>query len=44
MTRADLLILEVMMHLGEGYRRSYEEMVHPPKQQLLPGFGLKDER
>ena len=38
MTRADLLILEVMMHLGEGYRRSYEEMVHPPKQQLLPGF------
>ena len=30
MTRADLLILEVMMHLGEGYRRSYEELVHPP--------------
>ena len=38
MTRADLLILEVMMHLGEGYRRSYEELVHPPIQQLLPGF------
>jgi DNA-binding NarL/FixJ family response regulator len=38
MTRADLLILEVMMHLGEGYRRSYEELLHPPTQQLLPGF------
>jgi DNA-binding NarL/FixJ family response regulator len=36
MTRADLLILEVMMHLGEGYRRSYEELVHPPIQQFLP--------
>ena len=44
MTRADLLVLEVMMHLGEGYRRSYEELVHPPTQQLLPGFELKDER
>jgi DNA-binding response OmpR family regulator len=38
MTRADLLILEVMMHLGEGYRHNYEELVHPPAQQLLPGF------
>ncbi|MEI8372909.1 MAG: hypothetical protein WCJ35_08750 [Planctomycetota bacterium] len=38
MTRADLLILEVMMHLGEGYRRSYQELVHPPTQHLLPGF------
>ncbi len=38
MTRADLLILEVMMHLGEGYRRGYEELLHPPSQQLLPGF------
>lgn len=38
MTRADLLILEVMMHLGEGYRRSYRELVHPPTQHLLPGF------
>ncbi len=40
MTRADLLILEVMMHLGEGYRRSYEELLHPPVQQFLPGFCL----
>jgi hypothetical protein len=38
MTRADLLILEVLMHLGEGYRRSYEALRHPPVQQLLPGF------
>jgi len=38
MTRADLLILEVMMHLGEGYRRGYEELRHPPTQQFLPGF------
>jgi DNA-binding NarL/FixJ family response regulator len=38
LTRADLLILEVMMHLGEGYRQSYEDRVHPAKQQLLPGF------
>jgi len=40
MTRADLLILEVMMHLGEGYRRSYDELVYPPIQQLLPGFEI----
>ncbi len=38
MTRADLLILEVMMHLGEGYRRGYEDLRHPPTQQFLPGF------
>ncbi len=38
MTRADLLILEVMMQLGEGYRRRYDELLHPPRQQLLPGF------
>jgi hypothetical protein len=40
MTRADLLILEVMMHLGEGYRRSYDDLAHPPCQQVLPGFEL----
>ena len=38
MTRADLLLLEVMLHLGEGYRRGYEELLHAPSQQLLPGF------
>ena len=38
MTRADLLILEVTMHLAEGYRRRYHERVHLPLQQMLPGF------
>jgi hypothetical protein len=38
MNRADLLILEVMVHLAEGYRRRYRERVHPPYQLLLPGF------
>ena len=40
MTRADLLILEVMMHLGEGYRRGYEELRHPPPAAILPGLEL----
>lgn len=38
MTRADLLVLEVMVHLTEGYRERYYERLHPPLQQLLPGF------
>jgi len=38
MTRADLLILEVMMHLGEGYRGRYDELLHPPRQRFLPGI------
>jgi hypothetical protein len=38
MTRADLLILEVMMHLGEGYRRCYDEVAHPARQKFLPGL------
>ncbi len=38
MTRADLLILEVMVHLAEGYQRRYEERVNPLEQLLLPGF------
>jgi DNA-binding response OmpR family regulator len=39
-TRADLLILEIMLHLGEGYRQRYQERLHPPRQQMLPGFDL----
>jgi hypothetical protein len=39
MTRADVLAVEIMMYLGEGYRRRYEELFHPPMQRLLPGFG-----
>ena len=38
MTRADLLSLELMMHLAEGYRRRYQERIHPPLQRILPGF------
>ena len=38
MTRADLLVLEIMVHLAESYRVRYSERAHPPMQQLLPGF------
>ncbi len=38
MNRADLLVLEVMVHLAEGYRRRYRERVDPRRQLLLPGF------
>ena len=38
MTRADLLVLEVMIHLAEGYRKRYRERIHPPAQLSLPGF------
>ena len=35
MNRADLLALEVLMHLGEGYRQRYQERTHPPVQLRL---------
>ncbi|WP_428307416.1 hypothetical protein [Lacipirellula sp.] len=38
MNRADLLALEVMSHLADGYRQRYHERRHPARQQLLPGF------
>lgn len=38
MTRADLLALEVMLQLAEGYRLRYHQRVHPPVQLKLPGF------
>ena len=38
MTRADLLILEVMVHLVENYRRRYQMRCDPPLQRMLPGF------
>jgi DNA-binding response OmpR family regulator len=38
MNRADLLILEVMMNLAEGYRDRFLKRVHPPRQKVLPGF------
>ncbi len=36
--RADLLALEVMGHLADGYRQRYHERRHPPRQLPLPGF------
>ena len=36
--RADLLVLEVMGHLADNYRRRYREASHPSKQLPLPGF------
>jgi DNA-binding NarL/FixJ family response regulator len=38
MTRADLLALEVIIHLAEGYQRRYEQYINPPEQRMLPGF------
>jgi hypothetical protein len=38
MTRADLLVMEIMIHLAEGYRRRYLERTRPPRQCVLPGF------
>ncbi|HLA85231.1 MAG TPA: response regulator [Thermoguttaceae bacterium] len=38
MIRADLLALEIMMHLAEGYRAQYRQRVHPDVQRCLPGF------
>ena len=38
MTRADLLVLEIMIHLAESYRQRYQDRAHPPVQRLLPGF------
>jgi hypothetical protein len=38
MNRADLLVLEVMAHLVDGYRRRYDERCYPPRQLPLPGF------
>jgi DNA-binding response OmpR family regulator len=40
MTRADLLVLEIMIHLAEGYRQRFLDRVHPPQQLLLPGFDV----
>jgi hypothetical protein len=38
MNRADLLVLEVMAHLADGYRLRYHDRCHPPRQLALPGF------
>jgi hypothetical protein len=38
MNRADLLVLELMAHLADGYRRRYHEQSRPARQLNLPGF------
>jgi hypothetical protein len=38
MTRADLLVLEILVNLAESYRCRYQERVQPPVQKVLPGF------
>ena len=38
MNRADLLVLEVLLHVADGYRQRYQERIHPAMQQRLPGF------
>ena len=38
MSRADLLALEIVVHMAESYRHRYEDALHPPVQQFLPGF------
>ena len=38
MNRADLLALEVMSHLADGYRQRYHERVRPARQRQLVGF------
>lgn len=39
MTRADLLVVEVLVHLAENYRRRYLARQNPAQQLVLPGFG-----
>jgi hypothetical protein len=38
MNRADILALEVLGYLADGYRQRYYERRRPAQQQLLPGF------
>jgi DNA-binding response OmpR family regulator len=38
MNRADLLVLEMMGHLVDGYRLRYQERLDPLRQLALPGF------
>ena len=38
LSRADLLILDVIIQLSDGYRALYYERLYPKAQRLLPGF------
>ena len=37
MNRADLLAIEVLLHVGDGYRRRYQERIHPPVAEDTAG-------
>jgi hypothetical protein len=32
-------VVEVMMHLADGYRQRLFDRLNPPRQKELPGFG-----
>jgi DNA-binding response OmpR family regulator len=38
MGRANLLVLELMTLVAGGYQQRYQQRIHPPIQQTLPGF------
>jgi DNA-binding NarL/FixJ family response regulator len=38
MNRADLLALDVLLQVADGYRQRYQERIHPAIQQRLPGM------
>ena len=38
MSRADLLVLEIMAHLADGYRRRYHDEHSAARQRELPSF------
>jgi DNA-binding response OmpR family regulator len=38
MSRADLLILDLLTNLADGYRTRLMNRLFPPRQKLLPGF------
>ena len=39
LNRADLMVVEALVHLAENYRRRYRQRVAAPQQLTLPGFG-----
>ncbi len=43
MNRADMMVLEVMLHLAESYRCRYHRAVSRPRQMQLPGFDPQPE-
>ena len=44
MNRADLMVLELMVHLADGYREHFLQKHKPLRQQPLPGFSSVESR